>query len=275
MLRWESPSRERFNTVHDSSGEGKCMMPIVKGIGFDLFGTLVLQERFSFEQCIEALFTSLQSSGFALEKETFVPTYRQVNRRFMEQTKADGRETHNRLWVAGALQALGHVVGSSDVRVDEAIEAYFEPFVRSCQLIPGTYDMLASLTGRYRLGLVSNFTHPPAVEQILTRVGLDRCFDQIIISGRLGVCKPHPAIFSELTRLLALAPDEIVFVGDELQADIVGAQRAGMRTVWMTYRQQLERPSPFGLFLGMSEDTEGVQPHHVVANWTEFLATLT
>ena len=252
----------------------KSVMPIVKGIGFDLFGTLVLQERFNFEQCIDALYTSLRSSGFPLEKDMFVPTYRQINRRFMEQTQADGRETHNRLWVAGALQALGHAVDPSDARVDEAVEAYFEPFVRSCQLIPGTYDMLASLAGRYRLGLISNFTHPPAVAQILARVGLERFFDEIIISGRLGVRKPHAAIFSELTRLLALAPGEIVFVGDELQADIVGAQKAGMHTVWMTYRQQLERPSPLGQFLGISEEAEGIRPHYVVANWTEFLATL-
>ena len=153
----------------------------------------------------------------------------------------------------------------------QAVEAYFKPFVSSCQLIPGTDDMLARLTDRYRLGLVSNFTHPPAVDQILARVGLERFFDKIIISGQLGIRKPHPAIFGELVRLFASAPDEIVFVGDELQADIVGAQKAGMHAVWMTYRQRLERPSPLGQFLGMSEEAEGVHPDHVVANWTEFL----
>jgi putative hydrolase of the HAD superfamily len=249
-------------------------MPAVKGIGFDLFGTLVLQERFSFEQCVDALYTSLLTSGFPLEKETFVATYRQVNRRFMDQATADGRETHNRLWVAGALQAHGHVVEPEDACVEQAVEAYFDPFVRSCQLIPGTYEMLQSLAGRYRLGLVSNFTHPPAVEQILARVGLERFFDEILISGRLGIRKPHPAVFTELTKRLALAPAEIVFVGDELQADIVGAQKAGMRTVWMTYRQRLERPSPLGQFLGMSEEAEGIRPDHMVASWSEFLATL-
>ncbi|MDQ3831793.1 MAG: hypothetical protein M3361_21355, partial [Candidatus Tectomicrobia bacterium] len=90
------------------------MIPTVKGIGFDLFGTLVLQERFSFEQCMDALLTSLRTSGFGLDKETFVPTYRQVNRRFMDQATVDGRETHNRLWVAGALHALGHPVSPGD-----------------------------------------------------------------------------------------------------------------------------------------------------------------
>jgi putative hydrolase of the HAD superfamily len=250
-------------------------MLAVKGIGFDLFGTLVLQERFSFEQCIDALYTSLLTSGFPLERETFVQAYRQVNRRLMDQATADGRETHNRLWVAGALQALGHAVEPEDARVEHAVEVYFDPFIQSCQLIPRTAEMLESLAGRYRLGLVSNFTHPPAVEQILARVGIERFFDEILISARLGVRKPHPAVFAELTRRLALTPAEIMFVGDELQADILGAQKAGMRTVWMTYRQRLERPSPLGQFLGISEDeVEGIRPDQMIANWSEFLATL-
>jgi putative hydrolase of the HAD superfamily len=271
----ETPPRDGMNAVHDYSSQGAYMMPTVKGIGFDLFGTLVLQERFSFDQCLDALYGSLQSSGFPLEKDTFLPLYRQVNRRFVEQARADGRETYNRLWVAGALCSLGCAVDPADARVEAAVEAYFAPFIRSCEPIPGTHDMLTHLNGRYRLGVVSNFTHPPVVEQILARVGLKRFFDAIIISGRLGVCKPHPAIFNELTRRLALASDEIMFVGDELQADIAGAQRAGMQTVWMTYRQRLERPSPLGQFLGMAEKAEDIQPHHVVANWTEFLETLT
>jgi putative hydrolase of the HAD superfamily len=249
-------------------------MPTVQGIGFDLFGTLVLQERFSFEQCLHNLYHSLLTSGFALEQERFVEVYRQVNRRFMDQATADGRETHNRLWVAGALQALEYSVAPEDPRVQQAVDEYFEPFIKCCQLIPGTCEMLTHVAGRYRLALVSNFTHPPAVEQILARVGIGRFFDEILISGQLGVRKPHPAVFAELTRRLMLTPGDIVFVGDELQADIVGAQAAGMRTVWMTYRQRLERPSPLGQFLGISEQGGEIRPDYVVANWSEFLATL-
>jgi putative hydrolase of the HAD superfamily len=249
-------------------------MLTVKGIGFDLFGTLVLQERFSFEQCIDALYHSLLTSGFPLEKKRFVQVYREVNRRFMDRATAEGRETHNRLWVAGALQALGHAVDPEDACVAQGVAAYFAPFIRCCQLIPGTREMLESLIGHYRLALVSNFTHPPALEQILAGVGIAHFFEQILISGRLGFRKPHPAVFTELARRLGLAPAEIVFVGDELPADIVGAQEAGMHTVWMTYRQRLERPSPLSGFLGISEPTENIRPDHVVASWSEFLAAL-
>jgi putative hydrolase of the HAD superfamily len=249
-------------------------MSAVKGIGFDLFGTLVLQERFSFDQCIDALHHSLVASAFVLDKGRFLEVYREVNRHCLDQATADGRETHNRLWVAGALQALGHAVAPEDTCIEQAVDAYFDPFIKSCQLIPGTHEMLESLMGRYRLALVSNFTHPPAVERILARVGIEHFFEAILISGRLGRRKPHPAVFAELTRCLGLDPAEIVFVGDELQADIVGAQEAGMRAVWMTYRQKLERPSPLGQFLGVSEPGGDIRPDLVIESWSEFLATL-
>jgi len=249
-------------------------MPAVKGIGFDLFGTLVLQERFSFDQCIDALCHSLVTSGFALERGPFLQVYRDVNRRLMDQATTDGRETHNRLWVARALQEIGHAVAPTDACVDAAVSAYFEPFIKSCQLIPGTHEMLDSLQGQYRIALVSNFTHPPAVEEILKRVGIAHFFGEILISGELGFRKPHPVVFAELQRRLRVKAAEIVFVGDDLQADVIGAQEAGMRTVWMTYRQKLERPSPLGQFLGISEPLGGIRPDHVVENWSEFLAIL-
>ena len=249
-------------------------MPAVKGIGFDLFGTLVLQKRFSFERCIDALYYCLSTSGFPLEKGPFVRAYRAVNRRCIDQATADGRETHNRLWVAGALRVLGHAVDPEDACVVRAVEAYFGPFIASCQLIPGTYQMLESLAGQYRLALVSNFTHPPAVEQILASVGIAHSFEEILISGHLGFRKPHPAMFAELARRLRLDPAEIAFVGDELAADIVGARRAGMRTVWMTYRQRLERPSPLSGLLGISEPGVDVRPDRVIASWSELLAAL-
>jgi HAD superfamily hydrolase (TIGR01549 family) len=252
----------------------KEMMPGVKGIGFDLFGTLVLQERFSFDQCLDALFSRLVMSGIALEKESFVQAYRGVNRRLMAEAMANGRETQNRLWVAGALNELGVAIEPHDPRVKQAVEAYFEPFIRSCQLIPGTGEMLEALVGHFPLALLSNFTHPPALDEILARLQIQRFFEAILVSGRLGIRKPHADVFAQLAADLGLAAADMLFVGDELQSDIIGAKQVGMRTVWMTYRQNLERPSPLGHFLGMSEDVDHVQPDHVVGNWQEFLTVV-
>ena len=130
------------------------------------------------------------------------------------------------------------------------------------------------MAGRYRLALLSNFTHPPAVDRILTRLRIRPFFDEVLVSGQIGIRKPHPAVFAELTRRLGHAAEDIIFVGDELQADIVGAQNAGLRTVWMTYRQKLERPSPLGQFLGLAEGAATLRPGLVIGSWSEFLLAL-
>jgi putative hydrolase of the HAD superfamily len=249
-------------------------MLAAKAIAFDLFGTLVLQENFAFNQCLDGLYHHLVTHGLVLAQEPFMRTYREVNRQLMAEAMAEGKESHNRLWIAGTLQALGHTVTVDDPRIDEAVNAYFDPFIKSCQLIPETREMLQTVAGRYQLALLSNFTHPPAVDAILTRLGIASFFSAILISGRIGRRKPHPHAFSQLTQELGLAAAEIIFVGDELEADIIGGRNAGMQTVWMTYRQRLERPSPLGQFLGLSEAAHNVRPDHVVGSWAELLACL-
>ena len=154
------------------------------------------------------------------------------------------------------------------------MDAYFGPFIESCQLIPGAEEVLANLAGKYRLGLVSNFTHPPAVYRILERLHVRAFFEVILISGSVGVRKPHPTIFGELTDRMGIPPEDIIYVGDELEADILGAHRVGMRTVWLTYRQSLGRSSPLEQFVGLSEDIQQVQPDHVIQGWSEFPAVL-
>jgi HAD superfamily hydrolase (TIGR01450 family) len=48
------------------------------------------------------------------------------------------------------------------------------------------------------------------------------------------VGKPEPHVFQVALERLGLAPQSVVMVGDSIHADICGAQRVGLRTIWMT-----------------------------------------
>ena len=85
----------------------------------------------------------------------------------MTAAQHDGKETHNRFWVSTALQELGHEVQPDDARIALAVETYFSAFIDYAAPIPGTVDMLATLKGKYRLGLLSNLTHAPAALRII------------------------------------------------------------------------------------------------------------
>jgi HAD superfamily hydrolase (TIGR01549 family) len=210
-------------------------MDTIKGIGFDLFDTLISVESEAFKGSFEKLMQSLKTNGFNPDEDAFRKTYREEAVRFMTEAKKSGRETHNRFWIHAALQRHGYDIQPDDRRIEEAICDYFSVFISFSRLIPDVIAVLSSLKDRYRLGLLSNFTHAPTVRRILDHHGLSPFFDVILISDEIGYRKPHPAVFENLVQQLDLDRKRILFVGDDPEADVGGAEKAGLRPVWMTY----------------------------------------
>ncbi|MGH3815861.1 MAG: HAD family hydrolase [Pseudonocardiaceae bacterium] len=67
----------------------------------------------------------------------------------------------------------------------------------------------------------------------LGALGLESAFDAVLISGELGVAKPHHAIFRRACRALGVHPTQAVHVGDRLDTDAEGARNAGLHGVWL------------------------------------------
>ncbi|KLN61705.1 hypothetical protein WH96_05130 [Kiloniella spongiae] len=83
----------------------------------------------------------------------------------------------------------------------------------------------------WKIGIVSNGqTHIQM--RSLFALNLDRLVDTYLISETVGLRKPDPQIFELAALKLSVLPSDCVFVGDAPEADIIGAQRAGMKTVW-------------------------------------------
>jgi putative hydrolase of the HAD superfamily len=60
----------------------------------------------------------------------------------------------------------------------------------------------------------------------------------VIVSQRVGAIKPQPAIFTAAERELGVEPGEILHVGDDWMADIVGAKRAGWLACYLQDQAQ-------------------------------------
>jgi putative hydrolase of the HAD superfamily len=220
----------------------------IKAIGFDLFNTLITLAPEALKEALGSLIGSLESSGFVLDRESFKHDYVKAANRFLEQSQKDGRETHNRFWISAALSAQGYPVAPNDPRVSGAVEAYFSVFPERCRLIPKTSEMLTSLQGSFRLGLLSNFTHAPAAWQVIDALGLRSYFDVVLISGELGYRKPHPMVFEKLIESLGVQREETIYIGDDPEADIRGAQQAGLQAIWATCVRDQGLPAELGMF---------------------------
>jgi putative hydrolase of the HAD superfamily len=119
----------------------------------------------------------------------------------------------------------------SPLDIEEMLRCRFESFVEAVRAEPHVPAVLAEIGRRRRLALLSNYPDGEAIRASLRRTGLAPFFEAVVVSADVGRVKPHPAVFGEVARRLALAPGAAVLVGDNWLADIQGARRAGWQAV--------------------------------------------
>jgi putative hydrolase of the HAD superfamily len=135
----------------------------------------------------------------------------------------------------GLLINLG-VPGDSAQQAQDLYDRFIirEGFMPPYNDVRQSLEQLTAL--KYRLGILSNF--PPHLEDILKGHDLHRYFDFFVVSSVVGMEKPEPAIF-ELAIVKAGCPKEkILYVGDDPDDDIRGAQRVGLQVILLDRHQR-------------------------------------
>lgn len=129
------------------------------------------------------------------------------------------------------------------LKMDDCLRAYEMEPVAGVQPFPDVLPELARLKSYgLRFGLLTNAFHPMHMRDVeLRAMGLMPFFEDgcRISAADVGYLKPHPKIFEESLRCMGITPQEAVFVGDSLEADIAGAQGVGMKAV---LRDRAESP---------------------------------
>ena len=114
-------------------------------------------------------------------------------------------------------------------------------------VVPG----LLRLQDRVLVGSISNGNAD------LQAIGLSHHFKVSVAASQIGCAKPDAAIFHAACKELGVDPAEAVYVGDDVLLDVAGAQKAGLRAVWLNRT-------------GSSKHLEhGVVPDAIVRNFDE------
>lgn len=79
--------------------------------------------------------------------------------------------------------------------------------------------------------------HPSFQRAKLERFDLEPFFEAILVEGELGFGKPDRRVFEAALTRLAAHPGEAWMVGDNLSADVAGAQAVGVHAVWVDHRE--------------------------------------
>ena len=155
-----------------------------------------------------------------------------------------------------------------DTLINQATEVKDESFTTlQAELIPGVVDLLHELKRRgYRLGLVSNGP-VGSIPNVLGAYGLYEFFDVLAVSQGLGVDKPDARIFHYALEHLGIPQSEYertIMVGNDLAADVAGANTVGMISVWLDWAPRHRR----------APTSEAEIPHYTIAEPLALLSLL-
>jgi putative hydrolase of the HAD superfamily len=205
----------------------------VKHLLLDLDDTL-LDYSGGAEDCWSAA-CAASCDGGAVDAGTLTAAIAASRRRFWDDPRRHRAERVNMLgaWTKIVVHAL-ETLGKPDPLLADAVARDFWRRRRDVmRLFPESLACLNAWTSSgVKLGLVTNGDALQQRDKI-ERHALARYFDVIVIEGEFGAGKPDEAVYRHALDVLKARPDGVCMVGDHLDFDVAGAQRLGMRGIWI------------------------------------------
>lgn len=178
---------------------------------------------------VESQFSTLNADVFC--QRYIAGIYKQLNNEFPQLVALLDNELLFRQTLIQTLFSQQQITLSFEQAV--TIQAAFDDGrMAGFDFFPEVKAMLAMLRQHYKLVVITNgpiFSQHPK----LAATGMDQYVDHIIIGGEEPEEKPALSIFKKALDLVECEPSDVLHMGDSLAADIAGANRAGITSVWV------------------------------------------
>jgi len=199
---------------------------------FDLDGTLWDLRR-NTREALQQITSSMPELFNGVGFETFYASYQLRNHEVWELYR-QGDIAKEELRVVRFSRALNDCGIPADAKAVERIaSAFLDICPRQPHLLPGARELLNHVQGRYDLNIITNgFQEVQGIKMAAAKIG--GYFNHIVFSEEAGVRKPHKGIFDLAFSLSGAHPSESLMIGDDWQADIIGARNAGMDQAYLT-----------------------------------------
>jgi len=183
-------------------------------VAFDLDGTLYPNYQLNFRLI-----------PFILREQRFLRAMGKARTRL----RKTGEGTDGNYYETQA-KIMGEILGESAEKVMEKTEKLiyrgWADHFKKVRLFPHVVETLDALhKNGITLGLLSDF--PP--ETKLKNLKIFEYWDVVVCSEQSGFLKPDTAAFLEIAKRMGTAPEKILYVGNNVSYDVVGAHKAGMR----------------------------------------------
>jgi putative hydrolase of the HAD superfamily len=239
---------------------------LIRAILFDFGGTLMFgRQDWSplVAKADDALTDFLRSQGMEVNLNTFPTEFRRRLDEYFKQREKDLLETTYTFVLRELLKEKGYEDVPGDL-IRKALDTLFSVTQSNWELEEDAIPTLQRLRIKgYNMGIISNAGDDSDVQQLVRKFNITDYFDFILTSAACSYRKPHPRIFELALSNWYCPPNEAVMVGDNLDADIRGAQEAGIFGIWINRRADPKM-----------EEQERIQPDASLSSLSDLPATL-
>lgn len=223
----------------------------VRGIGFDLDHTLAIDNRLERVALLRLLELVLRDGGRVVG--TFSDEIEHIDELLARQRRGEFSidDAVTRFVAAHGLEPSALYVDTFRRSAVAMVDEFVIP-------LPSVTPMLEALRERgIAVAVLSNGWNPLQVRKA-ERAGFR---GTVLVSSEIAVQKPAPAAFERLLETLGTDAGHTWYVGDDPAADVAGAQRVGMRAVWMNWERKEYPP-------------DVARPAHTIGDFQELLELL-
>ena len=205
----------------------------IKHIFFDLDHTLWDFDKNS-KLAFELMFKKFE---IPLGLEEFLDVYEPINMRFWKLFREE-QVSKLDLRRGRLIEAFRYFDLSYSIEViDQLSEDYIDFLPLNNFLIEGTLEILKYLEPVYELHIITNGFQKVQHKKIVAS-RIDGYFKTITSSEEVGVKKPNALIFNQALTKAEAVPQESLMIGDNFEADIMGAHNLGIETICFNYHQE-------------------------------------
>lgn len=212
---------------------------MIEAITFDLDGTLIGQKKSSSKVLKQFYLENKVRFGDLKEKDFFNTWFNAGKKNLQEFLKGEITfEEKIITQIQEFYKSLKDVISKNEAK---RIYDKFSPiYEKNLILYDDVIPCLEFLKKEgYQVGLITN-GHPKDQGEKMRKFDIEKYFYPIIISGEIGFVKPNVEIFLECSKILELPPQNIIYIGDIVEMDVIGAINAGMKGIWLN-REKGER----------------------------------
>ena len=199
---------------------------IITDIFFDLDHTLWDFEKNSaltFEKILLENKIDVDLDSFL---KVYVPTNLTYWKLYREEKVSKEELRYQRLKVT--FDSLDYSISDNDINV--LADEYITHLSSFNHVFDGAFEILEYLKPKYRLHIITNGFQEIQGKK-MKNANIDTYFDTVIDSEMAGVKKPNPIIFNLALKTTGANAEKSIMIGDNLEADILGAQATGFHTL--------------------------------------------